>query len=424
MSALIDELRERGLLEQITSEPAFRAALEEGEVPLYIGYDPTAESLHLGNLIPIMLMVHFQRAGHSVVGVIGGATGSIGDPSGKDTERPLQTPDVIEKNSASIRSQLERFLDFEGEHAAVLLNNADWIGPMTFIEWLREVGKHFTVNYMIAKESVKRRLEQRDQGITFTEFSYMMLQAYDFYHLYETRGVRAQAGGNDQWGNITAGVDLVHKKSGKQVFGLTAPLLTTASGDKFGKSAGNAVWLDPELTSAYEFYQYWMQTEDADVGRWLKVFTLLPLDEIATIEAEHAEAPFRRQGQKRLAAEVTRVVHGQAGVDLAERASKVLFGGTMEGLTARELSAIFADVPSSERERSELSAGVPVIDLFSETLCASKSEARRLLGQGGVYINNERIEDLETLVKEGHLATPDSMVLRAGKKKYFVVKYA
>lgn len=420
---LIDELRNRGLLEQITSEDALRAAIDEGETPLYCGYDPTASSLHLGHLIPVMVMVHFQRHGHRVIGIVGGATGSIGDPSGKDSERPLLTPAVIEANGAAIRSQLERFLDFDGAHAATLLNNADWIGPKTFIEWLRDVGKHFTINYMIAKESVKRRLENREQGITYTEFSYMMLQAYDFYWLHEHHGVRVQCGGNDQWGNITAGVDLVHKKSGAQVFGVTAPLLTTASGEKFGKSAGNAVFLDADLTSPYEFYQYWIQTEDGDVGRWLKMFTLLPLDEIDQIVEAHLDAPHRREGQKRLAAEVTRVVHGEDGLAAAVKASQVLFGGDIDGMTDRELASIFADVPSTEIERSRLDAGLNIVDLLAETLCNSKGEARRLVGQGGVYVNQQRCEGIEQTLTADDLASETSIVLRSGKKKYFVVRF-
>ena len=420
---LLEALRERGLLEQVTNEEALASALVAGDTPLYCGFDPTASSLHLGNLIPIMVMVHFQRAGHRVVGVVGGATGSIGDPSGKDTERPLLTPALIEANCAAVQAQLERFLDFEGPQAATLVNNADWIGPMTFIDWLRDVGKHFTINYMIAKESVKRRLDNREQGITYTEFSYMMLQAYDFYHLNKVAGVRVQCGGNDQWGNITAGVDLVHKKSGTQVFGITAPLLTTASGEKFGKSAGNAVFLDPELTSPYEFYQYWIQTEDADVGRWLKVFTLLPNAEIDAIVAAHAEAPHRREGQKRLAAEVTRVVHGDAGLAAAEKASAVLFGGEMDGLSDRELGSIFADVPSADLDAERLDAGVPLVDVLAETLCKSKGEARRLVAQGGVYVNNRRVEGVEQVLTRADLVTATSLVLRAGKKKYFVVRF-
>lgn len=424
MTTVLDELRQRGLLEQITHQEPFANALTAGQVPLYCGFDPTAKSLHLGNLIPVMQLVHFQRAGNKVVGVVGGATGSIGDPSGKDSERPLLDANTIAENCERIRGQLARYLDFEGPYAAKLLNNADWIGPKSYIDWLREVGKHFTVNSMIAKESVKRRLQNREQGITYTEFSYMMLQAYDFYHLHETEGVRAQTGGNDQWGNITAGVDLVHKKAGKQVFGLTAPLLTTASGEKFGKSAGNAVFLDPEMTSPYAFYQYWMQTEDADVGRWLRVFTLLGLDEIDAIAAAHMEAPHRREGQKRLAAEVTRVVHGEEGVQAAQTASAVLFGGSMEGLDDRTLEAIFGDVPSHEVDRDRLAGGINVVDLFVEAGASkSKGEARRLVGQNGAYVNNVRVEDVAMTLTPEHLATASALVLRAGKKKYIVVRF-
>jgi tyrosyl-tRNA synthetase len=306
----------------------------------------------------------------------------------------------------------------------MLVNNTDWIGQFSFIDWLRDVGKYFTVNYMIAKESVRRRLEERDQGISYTEFSYMMLQAYDFLHLRTVANCGLQVGGNDQWGNITAGIDLVHKRLGEQVFGMTCPLMTTASGEKFGKSAGNAVWLDPAMTSPYAFYQYWMRTEDADVGRWLRAFTFLPLDEIDAIVAEHMTAPERRGGQKRLAAEITQVVHGESGLASALRASAVLFGGDMSGMSAAELTSVFADVPSASLSLQTLVDGLTLTDLMAEVgFMASRGEARRAVKAGGVYANNERVSDGEVPVTVDQLVEGRLLVLRHGKKQYFVVRF-
>jgi tyrosyl-tRNA synthetase len=346
----------------------------------------------------------------------------IGDPSGRDTERQLLSVEDIRRNCDGIHAQLERYLDFQGPAAARLLNNHDWIAPFSFIDWLREVGRHFTVNQMIAKESVKRRLESREQGITYTEFSYQMLQAYDFVHLRRTLDCELQVGGSDQWGNITAGCDLAHKTVPARVYGATCPLLTTATGEKFGKSAGNSVWLDPALTSPYEFYQYWIQADDRDVGKWLRAFTFLSLDEIDARIAEHEQAPHLRTAQKTLAEEVTRIVHGDDGLRSALRATDVLFGGVVEGFTDDELGAIFRDVPSATRERSDLDdGGIGIIDLLAETLCKSRGEARRLLQQGGVSLNNARVDDLERTVTDADLASESALILRSGKKKYFVV---
>ena len=414
------ELEARGLVEQVTHREELEKLLEDECVTIYCGFDPTAESLHIGNLFPVMMLAHLQRFGHRPITVVGGATGMIGDPSGKDAERQLLTTDQVERNCGTIRDQLSGYLRFDDGDGAVMLNNHDWIAPFSFIDWLREVGKFFTINQMIAKESVKRRLDNREQGITFTEFSYQMLQGYDFMHLRRERGCKVQVGGNDQWGNITAGCDLTHKMLGERVYAITCPLMTTSSGEKFGKSAGNAVWLDPALTSPYEFYQYWIQCEDADVPRWLKVFTFLSLEEIDAVTTEHAEAPHRRIGQKKLAEEVTRIVHGEAGLDSALRATNVLFGGEIDGFSDAELRAIFSDVPSSERPRSDLDGGIPIIDLLAETVCSSKGEARRLVKQGGANLNNRRVGD-DVVVTASDLASESSLVLRSGKKKYFVV---
>lgn len=420
----VEELEARGLVAQITHREELEKRLEEGPIVLYAGFDPTAASLHVGHLLPVMMLAHLQRLGHKPIAVVGGATGRIGDPSGRDTERQLLTVDDIEANCDGIRNQLASFLDFEGENAAVLVNNYDWIGEFSFIDWLREVGKHFTINQMIAKESVKRRLENREQGITYTEFSYQTLQSYDFLHLRRELGCELQVGGSDQWGNITAGCDLVHKKLGERAYGITCPLLTTSSGDKFGKSAGNAVWLDPELTSPYELYQYWIQADDRDVGGWLKVFTFLPIEEIDALIAEHEEAPHRRLAQKRLAEEITRLVHGEDGLSSALRATDVLFGGAIEGFSDKELEAIFRDVPSSERDRSELDGdGIGIVELLAGTICSSNGEARRLIKQGGANVNNRKAEGDQQRITAGDLASESSLVLRAGKKKYHIVWY-
>jgi tyrosyl-tRNA synthetase len=421
---VIDELRARGLVELVSSEDALRAWIDQGGGAAYLGADPTASSLHLGNLVPVMMLAHLQRAGVRPVALVGGATGMIGDPSGRDTERKLLTPEDVQRNCDAIGAQLTSFLRFDGPAPAMLVNNNDWIGQFSFIDWLRDVGKYFTVNYMIAKESVRRRLEERDQGISYTEFSYMMLQAYDFLHLRTVANCGLQVGGNDQWGNITAGIDLVHKRLGEQVFGMTCPLMTTASGEKFGKSAGNAVWLDPAMTSPYAFYQYWMRTEDADVGRWLRAFTFLPLDEIDAIVAEHMTAPERRGGQKRLAAEITQVVHGESGLASALRASAVLFGGDMSGMSAAELTSVFADVPSASLSLQTLVDGLTLTDLMAEVgFMASRGEARRAVKAGGVYANNERVSDGEVPVTVDQLVEGRLLVLRHGKKQYFVVRF-
>ncbi len=419
---LLDELEQRGLLEQVTHRPELAERLASGRLTAYCGFDPTATSLHVGNLVPIMVLAHLQRRGHRPIAIVGGATGMIGDPSGRDSERSLLTNEEIQRNCDAIRAQLGSFLEFGGD-GALLLDNNDWIGPITFVEWLRDVGKYFSVNYMIAKESVRKRLEEREQGISYTEFSYMLLQAFDFAYLNAQYGCALQIGGNDQWGNITAGIDLVHKRGQGDAFGLTVPLMTTSTGEKFGKSAGNSVWLSAERTPPYQFYQYWLRTDDRDAGRWLRAFTFLDLEEIAAIESAHAAAPEKRLAQARLATEVTRLVHGDAGVAAAERATAVLFGAEISGLSDADLAGIFADVPSSVRARADLDAGLPLVDALTGTLCESKSQARRLTAQGGVYVNNRRV-DGERDLTAADLATETSLVLRSGKKSYHVLRFA
>ncbi|MDQ7005656.1 MAG: tyrosine--tRNA ligase [Acidobacteriota bacterium] len=421
--SLVDEFQARGMFEQVTNEAGLREHLARPGAAFYIGFDPTADSLHVGSLLPVMALAHVQRAGHRPIALVGGATGMIGDPSGRSSERNLLTAEQVAENCAGIRRQLEHFISFEGRAAAMLVDNHDWIGAMSFIEWLRDVGKHFTVNYMMAKESVRRRLEDREHGISYTEFSYMTLQAYDFYHLYEKHGCRVQGGGSDQWGNITAGIELIRRKAGVEAFGITFPLVKTASGEKFGKSAGNAIWLDPKRTSPYEFYQFWVRTDDRDVENYLKYFTFLEVDEIETLCSAHRDDPGRREAQKRLAAEVTRLVHGEEGLNAARQASQALFGGDVTGMSDRELLAIFADVPSTEVERGRLEQGYPLVELLADSgACKSRGEARRLVRNGGAYLNNQRLDDPEKIIGVGDLASESVLILRTGKKNYRLVK--
>ncbi|PLX43112.1 MAG: tyrosine--tRNA ligase [Deltaproteobacteria bacterium] len=422
MKSLYDVLEERGLISQCTDEE-LRDKLIKEKCTVYIGFDPTADSLHLGSMVPIMVLAHYQRSGHTAIALVGGATGMVGDPSGKSEERNLLTAEQVKENVAGIRKQLSHFLDFDGDNPALLLDNHDWIGPMSFIDWLRDVGKYFNLNVMLGKESVKARLAS-DAGLSYTEFSYQTMQAYDFLHLFDHHGCTIQGGGSDQWGNITAGIDLIRKARGKSAYGLTSPLITTAKGEKFGKSAGNAIWLDPNRTSPYKYYQYWINTDDRDVERYLKFFTFLPIEEIEEIMRAHEEAPGRREAQRRLAIESTTLVHGQEGLDKALRASQVLFGGEIDGMSDGELSEIFADVPSIEIGRERLNDGIGLIDLLHEAgACKSKGEARRDITGGGIYINNERQGDIERVVTEDDLATETILVLRKGKKNYRMVRF-
>lgn len=419
-------------------------ALNEGPLALYCGFDPSGPSLHVGHLLPVLGLAFFKRHGHSPVALVGGATGMIGDPSGKSEERNLLSEEVIGENVEGIRGQLQAILDRAGElHPETLapqtpgeeasaetsapvpiVNNADWLKPWSFINFLRDVGKHFRVNAMLAKDSVRSRIEEREQGISYTEFSYQLIQAFDFLQLFEERDCRLQIGGSDQWGNITAGTELIRRKISKAAFGLTFPLVTDSSGQKLGKSAGGeAVWLDAERTSPYEFYQYWVAREDADVPGLLRLFTFLPKDEIDALIAEIDAGENRGQVQKKLAWEVTALVHGADEADGAVRASKMLFGEKIEGLTDRQLASIFGDIPSTDITRAELEGeGIGILDLMTRTeLQKSNGAARRLIKQGGAYINNEKVEAPDKQVTLADLASESMLVLRSGKKKYHVL---
>ncbi|MBX6363424.1 MAG: tyrosine--tRNA ligase [Gemmatimonadetes bacterium] len=419
---VFDELEARGLVYN-ASEGA-REIFDAGPVTAYIGFDPTASSLHVGSLLQILALVRLQRAGHRPVALVGGGTGMIGDPSGKASERPLLTREEVERNVAGLREQLGRFLDFEGENAARLIDNHDWLGSVGLVEFLRDVGKHFTVNYMLAKDSVARRLEQ-EEGISFTEFAYMLLQAYDFLVLFDREGVTLQMGGSDQWGNITAGIELIRRSRGRPAHGIVLPLVTTASGTKFGKTEAGTVWLDPQRTSPFRFYQFWLNTDDRDVEHYLKAFTFLALDEIDAIMAEQRADPASRPGQRRLALEVTRLVHGDDGLERAQRATAVLFGSRPpQDLPAADLLDIFADVPSTELSRERLQGnGVPIVDLLAETaVAASKGEARRLLSGGGVYLNGERVSEVDRRVTMEDAIDGRVVLLRKGKKDNYLVR--
>jgi tyrosyl-tRNA synthetase len=390
--------------------------LEREPVTFYWGIDATADSLHAGQLVGIMAVRRLQQAGHKPIILLGGGTTLVGDPSGKDAERPLLAEEHIEANAKAIRAQLERFLDF-GSGGAVLLNNADWLRPLRLMEFLRDVGKHVTVNTMMAKESVKVRLEGREQGISYTEFSYMLLQAYDFLYLFQEHGCRMQVGGSDQWGNITLGIDLIRRVEGEEAYGLTWPLLTRADGSKFGKSEGGSIWLSGEKTSPYDFFQYWVNAHDDDMATYLDLFTDLSAEERAEVLAA---PPEQRVGQRRLAQELTATVHGDDGLAAAERATEALFGGDPTALSENELLAVFADAPSSEAALGDTT----LLELFAEALeKGSKSAARRTADQGGAYVNNRQERELDRPVTEGDLLAGRSLLLRKGRKRYHLIRF-
>ena len=420
MANVIETLKERGLFDNVTSPDIIRLA--GAPTTVYAGFDPTSNSLQVGNFVTIMALAHFQRAGHKVLALAGGATGMIGDPSGKSSERNLLTHEEVLRNLEGVRENLSRFLDFDSKTApAKIVNNHDWIGRFSYVEFLRDVGKHFRMGSMLGKESVRARMES-EAGMSYCEFSYQLIQAYDFLHLWDQEGCRIQIGGSDQWGNITAGVDLIRRLRQGEAFGLTFPIICDSSGQKFGKSAGNAVYLDHNRTSYYDFYQFFIRTEDADVIRFLKIFTFLPLAQIEEIARELAAAPERRLAQKTLAEEMTRTIHGVAGLQTAQRASEVLFGGSMEGMKADDLIRIFANVPSRELPAASVRDAGFLDIAVAAGLCKSKGDARRLVAEGGFYLNNIRITEVTGKITGDLLVEGRVLVMRAGKKNYCLVK--
>ncbi len=423
MSAnVFDELKWRGLVYDYID--GVQDLLLRQPVTVYNGFDATADSLHVGHLVPLIALARLQRFGHHPIPLAGGGTSMIGDPSGKATERLLLTREQVQANVEAIKKQLAHFLDFEVKsNPARLINNADWLLSLNLVAFLRDTGKHFTVNYMIAKDSVKTRLERED-GISFTEFSYMLLQSYDFLHLHDYEGCRLQTGGSDQWGNITAGVELIRRARSSAAYGLVYPLITKSDGTKFGKTESGAVWLAPERTSPYAFYQFWLNTDDRDVVKYLKLFTFLDQPTVLELEAAVTEHPEQRQAQRRLAREMTGLVHGPSALERAEKAAQVLFGGELTGLSAADVGEIFADVPSSELAKAALEgAGLGIVDLLAQSgAAASKGEARRLLQSGGVYLNNQRVADPARLVRLDDTIEGRFLVLRKGQKSYWLVK--
>jgi tyrosyl-tRNA synthetase len=417
MNELLRTLTARGLLQDLTA--GLDQRLEQGPLTAYVGLDPTADSLHVGSLVPIIGAAWLQRFGHTPVVLVGGGTGMVGDPSGKRAERPILPVEEIDRNAEAIRRQVSRFLDFEGPqpNVALLRNNADWLRRLPLMEFLRDTGKHLTLGFMLQKESVRSRLES---GISYTEFSYMVIQAYDFWHLYRTERCELQIGGSDQWGNITAGIELIGKREGRQTYGLVFPLVTNTSGSKFGKSEAGNVWLDPAKSSPYQFYQFWINTDDRDVERYLKMFTFLPLEEIAAAMAEQARTPGKRPAQRLLARDVTERVHGKTAAEEAIRTSAALFGGQSGSLGPD--GQLVPDMPTREASRAALGGRMPIIDLLvASGLASSKADARRGIQGKGYYLNEEAIEAVDLQVTDEQLRGPPEsrfVILRKGKKNY------
>ena len=421
--SILEELKWRGLIADCT-DVADLAKKLSAPITLYCGFDPTADSLHVGSLVPLLALRRFQLLGHHPIAVAGGATGSIGDPSGKTVERQLLTREILDHNIASVKVQLAKLLDFETkQNPARLVDNFDWTKDISFLDFLRDIGKHFSVNQMMAKESVRARMEDREVGISYTEFSYMLLQAFDFMVLCRDQNCDLQIGGSDQWGNITAGIELTRKKLGKQVFGLTLPLITNADGTKFGKTEAGAVWLDPKRTSVYKFYQFWINVADADVIRYVKYFTFLSKEEIESLEKQHAEDPGARVAHKALAKYATDLIHGRNAALEAVRASEILFGGELAGVSEETFNDILGEVPTKEIGKSKLDgSGIPLVELLVHAgLCPSKGQARKDIEGGGVNINNIREASANRAVTSADLLFGKHVLLRKGKKNYVVV---
>lgn len=427
MKNFVEELRWRGMIHDMF--PGTEEYMMQHQVAGYVGIDPTADSLHIGHLVGVMMLRHLQQCGHKPLALIGGATGMIGDPSMKSAERNLLDAETLAKNIAGIKKQLSKFLDFDSDapNAAKLVNNYDWMKSYSFLEFIRDIGKHITVNYMMAKDSVKKRLNGEGEGMSFTEFSYQLLQGYDYLHLYREENCRLQMGGSDQWGNITTGTELIRRKDGGEAYALVCPLITKADGGKFGKTESGNVWLDPERTSPYTFYQFWLNVSDADAGRYIRIFTTLTQEEIEALEAEQAEQPHLRPLQKRLAEEITVLVHSREDYEAAVEASSILFGqGTKENLqhlSSEMIASVFEGVPQFTVSRSVLEAGAKVIDLFTEhaAVFPSKGELRKLIAGGGVSLNKEKLSDHEQLIGTGDLLGNRYLLVQKGKKNYFLI---
>jgi len=420
----IEELRWKGMIHDIM--PGTEDYLSKGMATGYIGFDPTADSLHIGNLVQIILLMNFQRAGHKPIALVGGATGMVGDPSGKSEERNLLDEETLNHNVSCVRAQLEKFLDFDcGANSAEMVNNYDWFKQMSFLQFIREAGKHITVNYMMAKDSVKRRLET---GLSFTEFSYQLVQGYDYYWLFQNKNCRLQMGGSDQWGNIVTGTELIRRKAAGEAFALTSPLITKSDGSKFGKTEKGNVWLDPRKTSPYQFYQFWLNCADEDASRFIRIFTFIPREEIESLEQQHAAAPEQRILQKRLASDLTIRIHSEQDLKNSEEASRILFGqGTAEllrNIDERMLLDVMEGVPQVELSRSDLESGIPVLDLLTEKtgVMPSKGEARKMLASGGISLNKEKIADVAAIINTSQLIGGRYLLIQKGKKNYFLVK--
>ena len=424
---LIEELSWRGMVQDIM--PGTKEQLEKESITGYIGFDPTADSLHIGSLVPILLLVHLQKAGHKPVALVGGATGMIGDPSGKSEERNLLSDEILQHNIKGIKQQLEKYINFDEtiSNAAILVNNYDWFKDISFIHFLRDVGKYITVNYMMAKDSVKKRIEG-ETGISYTEFAYQLMQGYDFYWLFQNKGVKLQMGGSDQWGNIITGTEIIRKKTGGEAFAFTCPLIKKADGGKFGKTEKGNVWLDPEKTSPFHFYQFWLNATDTDATQWIKIFTFLEKDEIESIVLLHNEDPGKRLLQKRMAEEITRFIHGQQELEKAIQTTEKLFSGNaaenIKDLSEEELLNSLEGVPVVDMDKSKIETGLDLVTLLNEAgIFASKGEARKMIVGGGVSLNKEKISDANLMIDNSFSLHSTYLLVQKGKKNYYLIRF-
>lgn len=426
MNNLIEELRWRGMIQDII--PGTEEQLQKEMTAGYIGFDPTADSLHIGSLVPILVLVHMQKAGHKPVALVGGATGMVGDPTGKSEERVLLSEEILQHNLEGVKKQLERFLDFDSSktNAAEIVNNYDWFKGFSFLNFIRDVGKHITVNYMMAKDSVKKRLES-ETGMSFTEFTYQLVQGYDFYYLYKNKNCKLQMGGSDQWGNIVTGTELIRRKAGGEAFAFTCPLITKADGGKFGKTEKGNIWLDPNRTSPYQFYQFWLNTADSDAERYIKIFTFLSKEETEQLISEHRQAPHLRNLQKRLAKEITCFIHGEKEYAFAVKASELLFGNAsaevLQSLNEKQLLQVMEGVPQVEVSFSQLKEGINIVNFLADTkIFPSKGEARKMVQSGGVSLNKEKVTGIDFIVNTDKLVNEKYILVQKGKKNYWLAK--